>query len=643
MKTCNANYKKDMAVLKPITIKGMEIRNRMVMPGMGTLFGNPDSTVSKRLKGYIEARAKGGMGLIIVEYTAVSPEGKASALELGIWDDRFIPGLTELVDVAHKHGAKIGIQLHHAGRGTSSKLTGLPIVGASPLEGTKGEIPKEMTKEEILDLEDKYAQAALRAKKAGFDCVEIHGAHGYLIHQFMSPVSNIREDEYGGTLENRMRFPVEIVKKVRKAVGTDYPICFRLSAEDVMENGRCIDDCVTESKMLESAGVDILNVSDGMLESAYMIITGGKIAPGFLADNAAKIKAEVNIPVIVVGKIHTPEIAEDIITSGKADLVALGRACLVDPEFPNKLKDGRWEDILQCVHCLNGCYDEPVTCLQNPCVGHEYEYGFDATPLAKKVLVIGGGPGGLEAAVTAAKRCHKVVLLEKEEKTGGQARLASYIPGKDDFMNIVEVRRREAEANYVTIVTGEEGTVESVKKYNADSVILATGAKPIVPNVPGADGENVVTAIDVLKGEKTGEKVIVIGGGSVGAETAAYLAQKGKKVTIVEMAEKIASDIPFGNKIWLLKELEEAGVFVMTNSMLIEVTKTGAIVKSSEGQTAIEADTIVMAIGSRPENSLEAEIKKVYPNMEVYTIGDAKKVRRVQQAVTEGNCVGRMI
>ncbi len=646
MKTCNCNFKPNMAVLQPITINHMEVRNRFVMPGMGTLFGEPDCTVGDRFVGYIEARAKGGLGLIIVEYTAVVSEGRAATNELGIWDDRFIPGLKRLTEAAHKHGAKIGIQLHHAGRGTSTKTTGLPVYSASATEGTKGQVANELSKEKIQEYVEAWGAAAKRAKEAGFDCVEIHGAHGYLIHQFISPLSNLRTDEYGGSRENRMRFPVEIVKSVRKAVGPDFPITFRISAYDVLEGGRTVDDTVEEVKILEEAGIDLINVSDAMLESAYMIITGGAVEPGFLGEAAEKVKKAVNIPVCVVGKIHVPEIAEDIVGNGKADMVAIGRAAIVDPEFVNKVKDGRFEDIRQCIHCLNACYSEPVQCTQNPYAGHEYEYNFNAATEYKNVVVVGGGAAGLEVAVTLAKRCHKVTLLEKEETLGGQVMYAAKIPHKGDFANVIDFRIREAGNWGVNIVTGVEGTPNVIRRYKPDAVVIATGATPIIPPIPGADNKDlIVTAPEVLSGKKEvkGENLVVVGGGAVGSETANYYAQQGKKVTIIEMLPQIAGDVPFGNKIWLLKDLEDKNVRVMTSTTVKEF-KNNVVVVEVDGKTEeVPADTVIMAIGSRPNNALVEEVKAALPGIDVYTIGDALRVRRIQHAVAEGAVLGHKI
>jgi len=639
----NINYKK-MKLMQPITIKNMVVKNRTVMPGMGTLFGNFDNTVSDRLKGYIEARAKGGTGLIMIEYTAINSGGRAAVMQLGIWDNRFIKGLKELVETVHSYGAKIGIQLHHAGRGTTSVKCGRQPVAPSAIIGASGEIPRELKVGEIKELVDDFAEAAVRAKKAGFDCVEIHGAHGYLISQFMSPVSNHRIDEYGGSFEGRLKFPVEVIKSVRKAVGKDYPIFFRISAEDMVEGGRTIKDAIKEAPILEAAGVDVLDVSIAILESANWIITPGAPEYGFNADNTEIIKKVIDIPVIAVGKIHNPEIAEKIIAEKKADMVALGRALIVDPEFVNKVKDGNWQDIRRCIHCLNGCYNEPVTCTQNPDLGHEWEYKYTPTGLAKNIVIIGGGPGGLEAAVTTAKRGHKVTLFDKDSCLGGQIKSASKPPHKEDFNNIIEYRKRQAMALGVNLITDKEINVDDLKKMDADVVILATGAKPIIPPIKGVEGATVVNFDDILQGKVVpGENIAVIGGGSVGAETADYLIKLGKKVTVIEMLDSIAADVPFGARVVLMKELTEKAT-LMTNTTVKEILDDSLILKDKDGERELAGlDQIVMAIGSKPDNKLYKDIKEQMPNVELYMFGDACKVRKIIHAIAEGNRIGRLV
>lgn len=635
---------KEMKLLQPIKIKNMVVRNRVVMPGMGTLFGNPDNTVSDRLKGYIEARAKGGVGLIIIEYTAITPGGRAAVMELGIWDDRFIKGLKELVEIAHSYGAKIGIQLHHAGRGTTSSKCGRRPVAPSAIMGSSGELAEELSIEEIQDIVKKYGEAAARAKEAGFDCVEIHGAHGYLISQFLSPASNHRTDKYGGSLEGRLRFPVEVIKSVRKVVGVDYPIFFRINAEDMVEGGRTVKDTIKEAPVLVQAGVDVLNVSIGMLESSNWIITPGKPQFGFNADNTEAIKKVVDVPVIAVGKIHSPEIAEEILVENKADMVALGRALIADPEFVNKVRDNNWNDIRRCIHCLNGCYSEPVTCTQNPDLGHEWEYQYLPTGLAKNVVVVGGGPGGLEAALVLAKRCHQVTVYDKNSSLGGQVKCAEKPPYKCDFENIVEYRKRQLEARGVNIVLGKEVTLEDIKRMNADTVIIATGSIPIIPPIKGIDSSKVVYFDDILQ-EKVlpGENVIVVGGGSVGIETAHYLFKKGKKITVVEMLSEVARDVPFAEKVALMDEIE-GKVEILTDSKVMEITEDNLILEQNNEKKILTGfDQIIMAIGSKPNNRLYCEIKDAMPDLELYLIGDAKKARKIIHAIAEGNKIGRTV
>lgn len=634
---------KNMRCLQPITVKNMKLKNRLVMPAMGTLFGDPNTNmVSDRYLGYMEARAKGGTGLLIVEYTAVMPEGRAASMEFGLWDDRFVNGFQKLTNLVHGYGAKICVQLHHAGRSTTKQKSGWQPVAPSVLSNCQGgEEPKEITKEEIKEVIQAFADAAKRAKDAGFDCVEIHGANGYLLSQFLSPYANKRTDEYGGSLENRMRLPIEVIKSVREAVGENFPIIYRVSIAEYVKDGRTEKDTILEAKMFEAAGVDILDLSIGLLDAPEYILTGGWLEKGFRINDVAKVKSSIKIPVIGVGKLHTPELVEDAVANGKTDLVALGRALIADPEFPNKLADGRWNEIRQCVHCLNSCYDEPVNCTQNPIVGHEKQYELKSALISKNILVIGGGPAGMQAAITAAERGHKVTLWEKEIELGGQVEAAWRPPYKGDMKNIIDFRKVRLERLRVNVVVGKEASIDEIKRQKCDAVILATGSKPIIPPIKGIDTTKIFTASDILtKNFDCGKRIAIIGGGSIGAETANYLAKQGKEVYLIEMLDKIASDVPYGNRVQLMRDLEE-NTNLMVSSKIKEIKDTTIIVERNNNEEKIHnVDSIVIAVGLKSEKKLEKEIKEQLPEMELKVIGDAKKVRKIEYAIKEGFLAG---
>jgi 2,4-dienoyl-CoA reductase-like NADH-dependent reductase (Old Yellow Enzyme family)/thioredoxin reductase len=635
-----------MNLLKAIRIKKMELKNRMVLPPMGTLFGTPGSgTVSERLKGYIEARAKGGVGLIIVEYTAVSPSGRASIRQLGIWSDRFIQGLSELAEIAHHYSSKICIQLHHAGREADANLCNSKPVAPSPLAGASGMIPKELSLIEIKNLIDSFAEGAGRAKDAGFDCIEIHGAHGYLVSQFMTPIANHRKDQYGmGSAGGLSTFPVDIVKAVRQRVGSDYPILFRISGDEHISGGRSLPESIAITKKLVDAGVDMIDVSAGLLQSGEWIIPSNEAMSGLHVQAAAAIRKAVGVPVIAVGKIHKPELAEEIISAGKADLVALGRALLVDPEFPNKVTEGRFDEIRYCVHCLQGCYNDPVLCTQNPELGHEWTKRIRPAEVMKKVFVVGSGPAGLEAARIAALRGYKVSVYEKNSCFGGQVNLAVLPPYKSDLKDVIDNRLKELKSLQVKLELGIEFTIDIVEKYKPDVVVIATGGSPLKPQIKGLDSANTFFAWDVLEGRVVLDKnILIIGAGSVGAETADYLLSKGKNLFLVDFISEIAADVPYANRVALLKRLK-GSIEILLSTEIVDINGDNILVRVNGKKKVLKGiDQIVLATGIKPVNELFQLISQEFPEIELYIIGDARKPRSIIDALAEGNQVGHSI
>jgi 2,4-dienoyl-CoA reductase-like NADH-dependent reductase (Old Yellow Enzyme family)/thioredoxin reductase len=632
-------------LLSSAQIGTMKLRNRFVVPAMNTHFGNFDSTVSQQQIDYYATRAKGGFGLIVTEFTAIDPRGKASPREIGVWSDEFIPGLKKLVDEVHAHGAKIALQLHHGGRQTvPSSIGGLQPVAPSCVPCPLMQVmPHELSTEEVWDLVEKFGAAAARAKKIGFDAVEIHGAHGYLIAQFMSQYSNKRLDEFGGNFISRMKFPLEILKSVRAAVGADYPVLFRLSSDELVTGGRTIHETRAACMLLEQAGIDALDISICTYESIAWMCAPSSVPQAFNSSASEDIKHTVSVPVITVGRIDDPFLAESLLVGGKADFVALGRESIADPEIPNKVRDGRIDEIMPCLACLQGCLSSvsipgatgQMFCVMNPFTGHEGTRKLLPTAKKKNVMVVGSGPGGLEAAWIAAKRGHSVTCYEKLNALGGQVRVGGIPPAKQELLNALRQLITLCEKNGVKFKKGVDVTKELVAAEKPDAVILATGATPLVPNIPGINSTGVVHAKDVIEGKsQVGQRVLVIGGGMVGAETADYLSEYRKQVTILEMLPAIAADVPMTPRQCLLDRLNKKGVVLQTEATVKEFVDGGVVYEKGGEVTRLTGfDHVVLALGARAFNPLEAELKGLVP--EVYVLGDARKARRIPDATSE--------
>lgn len=626
----------------PIRINTLLIKNRIVFPAMCTKYAAPDGGVTERMLRYYEERAKGGAGLVTIEATSVDPTGNSFSRGLSIADDARLPGLTDLARRVKRHGARISIQLQHGGRAALPQFSGhaVPLVSAIP-----GVTPYDnsviLSEEEIARLVECWGKAAIRAREAGFDAVEIHGAHGYLINQFMSPLTNLREDAYGGSFENRMRFPLEVLRAVRKQVGPDFPILFRYSMEEFMPGGIDMEQAVRIAKVMADNGVDMLNVSIGIGESVEYIIPPASVPDGWNADRAAAIKRAVGsrIPVAVVGRICNRKAAENIIASGKADLVAMGRALLADPFLPAKLAEGRDDEILTCIGCNEGCTGmlnecRPISCALNPRTGYEDDYPMTQADAPKAVVVIGGGPAGCEAALTAAQRGHKVVLFEATSTLGGLANIAALPPGKGVFATLGTYFSTMLPRAGVDVRLNTKADADAVRALHPDHVIVATGGTPIVPRF--CAGSPVVLAQDILTGAaQAGSRVLVIGGGLVGSETAEFLADKGREVTVVELRDGIALDMEYKTRQMLMPKLAALGVVCLTETEVLEIGCNGNIkVKTPYLEKELSGfDTVVVALGYRPDAALCADLAAA--DIDFVQVGDCKKVGKIINGVWE--------
>ena len=637
-------------LFSPITINGMTLKNRAVMPPMGTGYGNSDGTVSDRLVAYLTRRAQGGTGLIITEICAVVPRGKGFPNELGVWNDEFIPGLARIPEALHRYGAKVALQLHHAGRESFEAAAGaMPEAPSSIPSVILGQPCEAMSLERVAEVIDAFAKGAGRAKEAGFDAVELHGAHGYLLNQFLSPFSNQREDEYGGSDENRMRFILEIIAAVRKVVERDFPVWIRVSADELVRGGYDLSFMRKFAPRMVAAGVDAIHCSVGVYSTpGSLSVASMDTDPGFNLFRARALKEVVNVPVIGVGRINNPELADQAIARGDADLISFGRQHLTDPDFINKARDGALDDIRWCTACNQGCIErlsfemKSATCSFNPECGREYKGQAPKADPSKRVWVIGAGPAGLSAAMALAARGHKVEIFEKEAQAGGQLLSASRPPHKAAFMDWVTWSLRQLEKAAVPIHCGHIVSADEIKKQKPDAVILACGAYPVAAPIPGLDSKMVADARDVLTG-KVGLKgpAVVLGAGYVGMETADYLVAKGIAVTVLEMQTFPPVAKLSAHGYWLHKRIKYGGGRLLFGAQVMSIEAETVRYRQQNVERVESAAMIVTAMGARSENDLESALKEI--SIPYRIVGDAKSPRRILEAIHEGHKAGEEI
>lgn len=634
-------------LFSPLTINNVELKNRCVVPPMVMNLCNEDGTCTERFTAYHEAKAKGGFGMIITEDFAVTPRGKGFKYLPGLWNDGQIAGFSEFTRRIHAHNAVIIAQIYHAGRQTSKAVIGEAPEAPSAIPCPfSPDMPEELTTERIHEIVSCYGDCARRAKEAGFDGVEIHGAHGYLIAQFMSPYSNKRTDEYGGPLQNRIRFALEIIRDIREKCGQDFIVGYRISGDEFVTGGRNIQDTKTIVPYLDKTGISYVHVTAGVYRTFDAVIPSMYCGHAWITDFAEEIKKVTDLPVITVGRFNDPRLAETVLADGKADLVSMGRQSLADPDTPNKAREGRFDDIRQCIGCHHGCIGNllanvPGQCILNPTIGIEYQTKERKTDSPKRVMVIGAGPAGLQTAISAAECGHQVKVYEKDRWAGGQFRLGAVPAGKGEITSFIAWQMHELKKLDVEVHFRTEVTKELVDTEKPDVIIAATGATPIIPKIPGVQKAHVVTSHDVLSGKvNTGSNIVVIGGGCVGAETANHLASNLKNVTLVEMLGDIAADEVVVPKWGLLEDLKKNNVRICTGTTVDEI-KDHTIVLSGKTQEEIPVDTVVLSVGSRSVTGLADELKAA--GYDVRIIGDAAKVGLAGTAITQGYELGRSL
>lgn len=649
-------------LFQPIKIAAMVAKNRIVMPCINHSY-SLDGTVNERLIEYYKERAKGGVGTITIGGCAVHELGRSFQV-ICIYDDKFNRGLTKLTDSVHVYGAKIIAQLYHAGGYAKSKeIGGQPLApSAVPSKYTK-ETPRAMSRQDILEVQDYFVQAAVRAKKVGFDGVELIGSAGYLIAEFLSPYTNLRTDEYGGSFDNRCRFVLELVNKIKLAVGRDYPLIVRLSGSDFIKFGNTNEQAILVAQALEAAGVDAINVTGGWHESKIPQ-TSGDLPTGGFGYLAANIKNSIRIPVIASNRINDPLQAEKMLAMGMADMINMGRPLLADPQLPNKAQSNQLAEIRKCIACGQGCFDrrfagKDVLCMINYYAGREYLLKPDCAKSKKKILVIGGGVAGMEFAINATLRGHSITIWEKEARLGGQVYLAAKPIGKQEFEHLVTYQTAMISKLNINVCLNQTATYENISNFDADIIVIATGSHAVNAPFKISDRANIVQAREVLAGEYiAGKNIVIVGGGAVGCETAILLADEGtlsaqqtkfallhraetpenilqlltrssRTVNIVEMGSSVAKDVGISTKWIVRKHIEQLGIHCLTECKVIEITESGVLVESIDGnKKELLADTVILAMGARPNNELY--IKLTQDNKrEVYNIGDSRQPAKI--------------
>lgn len=648
-------------LLSPVKIGKLEIKNRAVMAPMATDYADGEGEVSDKLIDYIDARVRGGVGLITLEVCTVDEMSPYVPRTVGIYDDRLISGLRKLTERVHKSGAKIIPQLAHPGPESLAPIfNGTEAIG--PSAGIINNISKqkcrEITKEEIKGVVKSFGLSAARAKQAGFDGLEFHVAHGYMLAgSFLSAVRNKRVDEYGGNLDRRMRFPLEIIESIKKHAGDDFPIVLRISGEEFVSGGRTLRETIYMASVFEKAGVHAFHVSGGVYpDQSWRVIPPTGTPFAINSYQASEIKKHTALPVMLVGRINDPRLAEDILQRNEADMAVFGRALIADADLIIKAEQGRFDDIAPCSGCGLGCVTArerggDMTCVINPLVGKEGEVKISAAPIKKKVYIAGAGPAGLEAAKAASRRGHAVTVFEKDKHPGGQLNLASAALSKQEISSAVIYLSEQAVKAGAEMKFETELTSDIIKKDKPDSLIIATGAKAYMPDIPGRGAIPEYSAFDVLSGsaEIQPGNVLIIGGGISGCETAEYIATTGDditagkiSVTILHRPAELAAKMFVEKRILVMKELREKGVSSICGAELREIIP-GAVKYFKNGTEHLldGIDTIIFATGTDSVNSLEEECKAFVP--EIFIIGDAKDPRQALEAIAEGNEAGRMV
>lgn len=645
-------------LFKPLIIKGMTLKNRIVMPPMGTNYGGEFGDFTDEHIKYYEQRAKGGTGLIIVENACVDfPLGSNGTTQIRIDHDRYIPALYKLTETLHRYGTCASIQINHAGASAvPGRIEGLTPVSSSNIPSkTGGATPRPLTKEEILEIIEKYAQAARRAQIAGFDAVEIHGGHSYLLCQFLSPLYNDRKDEFGGSVENRARFARLVLERVRQEVGPFFPIMFRISADELIEGGNTLEDTLQILDYLV-AEVDIINVSAAVNDSIQYQIDAMYLEDGWRSYMAKAVKEKFTDKVVMTtGNIRNPKVAEQILAEGHADLIGMGRGLIADPNWVNKVQSGKEDTLRKCISCNIGCaghriaLNRPLRCTINPDTVLEDSYLTKRISKPTNVVVIGGGTAGLEAACTAAEVGCTTFLIEKSPVLGGLAREIAKLPEKAriaDFPDYL-VQRAQNLKNLI-VFTKTEATVEMVANLKPDVIVNATGSSPLLPPIKGLrehvdiEGGKVKSIFGLLGNmgsfEFEGKKVAVIGGGAVGLDTVEYFAERGAQVSIVERLPMLGRDLDHITRIQMLDLIKRKNVEVLTNTSLLEI-KADSFELEKDGETvALDFDYGFVCLGMRPQTPVLEEMQHYFGplGVQIINIGDSKRTRKIIDGVQEG-------